>query len=136
MEDKCVLIVDENLPLGAIANAAAVLAMSIAKKHPEIVGADLPDIDGYMHQGITTFALPILKGNGELLQRLRQQLKEFEPALFVVDVISATRTTKSYEEYAEVLKNSPAKDIEYLGIGLFGSKKLVTKFTGSLGLLR
>ncbi|MFC4160304.1 DUF2000 domain-containing protein [Chitinimonas lacunae] len=136
MENKCVLIVDETMPLGAIANTAAVLSATIGKLRPEMIGRDLPDSNGFMHQGITTMPIPILKGNGPLLKRMRSQLKEFEPDLLVVDVISATRTTKSYEEYAEVLKESPEEEIEYFGLALFGEKKLVTSLTGSLGLLR
>jgi hypothetical protein len=63
-------------------------------------------------------------------------LKDFEPDLLVVDVISATRTTKSYDEYAAVLEKSPADEVEYFGLALFGDKKLVAKFTGDLALLR
>ncbi len=135
-ENKCVLIVDETMPLGVIANTAAVLSASLGKLRPEMIGADLPDFDGYTHQGITTMAIPILKGNGPLLKSMRAKLKEFEPGLLVVDLIAATRTTKSYEEYADVLKRTPVDEIEYLGLALFGAKKIVNSLTGNLGLLR
>ncbi|MDK2123070.1 DUF2000 domain-containing protein [Parachitinimonas caeni] len=134
MENKCVVIVDESMPLGTIANTTAVLAATLGKLRPEMIGADLPDSSGFLHQGITTMALPILKGNGPLLKRMRSQLKAFEPALLVVDLISATRTTKSYQEYAAVL--AADEDIEYFGLALFGDKKTVNSLTGSLGLLR
>ncbi len=135
-ESKCVLIIDEAMSPGVIANAAAVLSACLGKLHPEIIGRDLPDRDGYLHHGITTMAIPILKGNGALLKSMRDQLKEFEPDLLVVDLISATKTTKSYEEYALVLGKTPVHDLEYLGLALFGDKKTVVKLTGSLGLLR
>ncbi|MGC0151419.1 DUF2000 domain-containing protein [Chromobacterium vaccinii] len=137
MQDKkCVLIVDGSLPLGVIANTAAVLGASIGKLRPEMIGHDLPDSAGHLHQGITTIGIPILKGDGELLKSMRAKLKEFEPELLVIDVISATRTTRSYEEYAAVLKQGPEEKIEYFGLALFGDKKTVTQLTGDLGLLR
>ncbi|HEU4403933.1 MAG TPA: DUF2000 domain-containing protein [Polyangiaceae bacterium] len=135
-ETKCVLIVNESMPLGVVANTAAVLSASLGKLRPEMIGADLPDSEGHLHQGITTMAIPILKGNGPLLKKMRAQLKEFEPGLLVVDLIDATRTTKSYEEYAAVLRKTPPGEIEYLGLALFGEKKVVTSLTGNLGLLR
>lgn len=135
-DHKCVIIIDETLPLGVIANTAAVIAASFGKRYPEMVGEDLPDHRGCIHGGITTMALPILKGSPELLKKMREKLREFEPALIVVDLISATRTTRSYEEYAAVLAQGPDDAIQYQGLGLIGDKTLVTKLTGNLGLLR
>ena len=135
-KEKCVLIVDDTMPLGAIANTVAVLSVSLGKLRPEIVGESLIDSDGYTHQGITTLAIPILRGNGPLLKHLRNRAREFEPDLLIVDLIGATKSTKSYEEYAEVLRRGPADAIEYIGLGLFGDKTTVSSLTGSLGLLR
>ncbi|MCG9771415.1 DUF2000 domain-containing protein [Pseudoalteromonas piscicida] len=135
-EKKVVLVIDENLPAGVIANTAAVLGVSLGKLQPELVGENLSDEVGSIRAGITTVALPILKGNDELLRELREKLKEFEPELTVVDLIGATRTTKSYEEYASVLKSTPVSELDYQGIALAGEKKIINKFTGNLGLLR
>lgn len=135
-ERKCVLIIDENLPLGVVANTAAVLAMSIGKLCPDMVGRDLFDAAGKVRRGITTMALPALKGNADLLRDLRERLQGYEPDLIVVDLVGATRTTKSYEEYAEVLAETPEDRQQYLGIALCGDKKVVNKFSGNLPLLR
>jgi hypothetical protein len=78
----------------------------------------------------------VLKAAPAHLKDLRSRLKAFEPELLVVDVISATRTTKSYEEYAAALETSPEDQIEYFGVALFGDKKTVARFTGGLALLR
>lgn len=134
-DKKCVIIVDETLPLGVIANTAAVIAASFGRLFPEMIGDNLTDYLGHVHEGITTIALPILKGTPELLKRMREQLREVE-SMIVVDLISATRTTRSYEEYAAVLEQGPGEAIQYQGLGLIGDKKLVTKLTGNLGLLR
>jgi hypothetical protein len=133
---KCVLIIDESLPLGVIANTAAVISASIGKLHPEIIGENLTDAKDRVHHGITTMALPILKGNPTLLKTLREKLFEYNSELTVIDLINATRTTQSYQEYAAALKDKPDTQIQYQGLGIIGNKKLVTKLTGDLGLLR
>lgn len=135
-ERKCVLIIDESLPLGVVANTAAVLAMSIGKLCPDMVGRDLFDAAGKVRRGITTMALPALKGNADLLRDLREKLQGYEPDLIVVDLVGATRTTRSYEEYAEALAETPEDKQQYLGIALCGDKKVVNKFSGNLPLLR
>lgn len=136
MENKCVLIIDEAMPMGVIANTAAVLSASLGKLRPDMIGCDLEDSSGDMRRGITMMAIPILKGSSSLLKRMRIQLKEFEPGLLVIDLISATRTTKSYEEYAAALRGLPEEEIEYFGLAVHGDKKVVNSLTGSLGLLR
>src|ERR1700722_19384875 len=95
-ENKCVIVLNENLPLGQLVNSAAVLMMSIGKLHPDLVGRNLEDGSGHMHQGITTVPLPILKGAGKL-KEIREGLKLHEGELTVVDLIDATSTTASYE---------------------------------------
>lgn len=41
--EKCVIIVDENLPLGIIANTAVILGITLGKSKPEAVGPDVTD---------------------------------------------------------------------------------------------
>ena len=38
--EKCVMVIDESLPLGIIANTAAIMGITLGKKMPEVVGAD------------------------------------------------------------------------------------------------
>lgn len=133
---KCAVIVNESLAPGFAANTAAVLGVSLGKLRSEMVGRDLTDASGRSHHGITTLPIPVLKANAASLRDLRSRLKEVESELLVIDVISATRTTKSYEEYATVLETSPEDGIEYFGLALYGDKKMVARFTGGLALLR
>lgn len=136
LEKKCVLVIDENLPLGVVANTAAVLALGLGKLIPEMIGDDFQDGEGYVRRGITTYPIPALKGNAELLRSMRAKLKDYEADLIVIDLFGATRTTRSYEEYIRVVQSTPEDQLEYLGIAISGSKKLVNKFTGNLGLLK
>ena len=84
--EKCVMIIDENLPLGMAVNAAAIMGISMGKEMPEVVGADVFDKSGNRHLGIIEFPVPVLKGNAEMMQTIRRKLYEPEFAdLAVVD---------------------------------------------------
>lgn len=133
---KHVIVIDQNLPIGLIANTAAVLSLTLGKQIPEMIGHDLQDHQGASHAGITTVPIPILKGTRSLLKEMREAVKAHEPELKVIDLISATQSTKSYDDYAQKLASTPVDQLEYFGIALYGAKKIVNKFTGSLGLLR
>ena len=136
MNSKCVILIDQHLPVGVIANTAAVLSLNIGKMFPQIIGHDLKDNTGDHRHGITTVAIPILKSSESLLKEMRVKLKEHEPALTVIDLISATQNTKSYADYAHQYESTPVEQLVYLGIALYGDKKIINKYTGSLGLLR
>ena len=56
---KCVIILDEGLPLGLLANTAAILGITLGKKMPETVGPDVTDRTGSEHLGIIEFPVPI-----------------------------------------------------------------------------
>ena len=133
---KCVIVIDQYLPVGVIANTAAVLSINLGKMIPEMVGHDHKDYAGNNHHGITTMAIPILKSSSTLLKELRQAVKAYEPDLTVIDLITATQTTKSYADYVNQYENTPLDRLEYLGLALYGELKVVKKFTGSLGLLK
>lgn len=64
--EKCVMVIDENLPLGIIANTAAIMGITLGKKMPEVVGTDVYDRTGNEHLGIIEFSVPILKGEVDL----------------------------------------------------------------------
>lgn len=53
--EKCVMVIDENLPLGIIANTAAIMGITLGKQMPEVVGADVYDRTGNGHLGIMLF---------------------------------------------------------------------------------
>ncbi|OZG74528.1 hypothetical protein BTA51_05880 [Hahella sp. CCB-MM4] len=135
-DNKWAIVVDQSLPVGLMANATAVLSLTLGKLKPELIGTDMTDGAGLPHIGITKMAMPVLKGTGELLNQLRAAIREHEPELLVVDLTSDTLNTRSNQEYQERLSETLPEEIEYLGIALYGSKKLVNRYTGNLGLLR
>lgn len=134
---KCVILIDENLPLGLIANCASVLSLSLGKKVDGIIGYDLKDINNRTHLGITTMPIPILKSNKTQLKELREKLYDdkFNESI-VVDFTNVAQRAKTYDDYAKLLSTTSQDEIEYLGVAIYGSKKLVNKLVGSIGLLK
>lgn len=59
------VVYDEELPLGIIANTAAVMGITLGKAMPEVVGEDVRDESGHTHLGIIEFPFPILRGSPE-----------------------------------------------------------------------
>jgi hypothetical protein len=133
---RCVIVVDPTLPTGLLANTSAVLALSLGRAAPGLIGADLVNQRGDRHQGITTLPIPILQADAPTLARLREQLRQDEPALTVIDLIDATCRTRSYEEYAAALAATPVDALQFHGLGIYGPNATVKRHTGSLALLR
>lgn len=135
--EKCVMVIDEGLPLGVIANTASILGISIGRLMPEIVGEDVKSGTGETHLGITTLPIPILKGNKELLKTLRGKLYEDAFSdVTVVDFSDAAQCCMHYEDFIDKISKLSANDLNYLGIAICGPKKKVNSLTGSMPLMR
>ena len=136
-EQKCVMVIDSALQLGLIANTAAMLGISIGKLHPEMIGADVTDATGYVHAGISTYPISMLKGDEQLLRELR--LKLFEPefsGLTAVDFSNVAQKINVYADFVQKSLETPESEHNYYGIALFGEKKKINRLTGMLPLLR
>ena len=135
--EKCVMIIDENLPLGMAANTAAIMGITMGKEMPEVVGKDVFDRSGNRHLGIIEFPVPILKGNAEMMQTIRKRLYEPEFSdLYVVDFSDLAQGCKTYDAFVKKMTFVSETELRYLGIGICWEKKKVNKLTGSMGLLR
>ena len=135
--EKCVIVVDEDLPLGIVANTAAILGITMGMKMPDVVGNDVLDLEGNPHMGIIQFPVPILRGNTEILKTLRTKL--FEPGfaeLTVVDFSDLAQGCKTYEEFIGKMEKTSEGQLKYIGIAICGNKKKVNKLTGNMPLLR
>ncbi|WP_426577796.1 DUF2000 domain-containing protein [Xenorhabdus stockiae] len=130
---KCVLVIDKNLPLGVIANTAAVLALSLGKAHPELVGDNIKNQDGGEHFGITRVPIPILAATASEIKEIRSQLQSLTT---IVDFSNVAKNTKNYEDYSSKLEATSEDSIEYLGIAVYGDKKVIIKQTGNMKLIR
>lgn len=134
---KCVIVINENLPLGIIANTASILSITLGKYVPELVGEDVVDASGKTHLGITTIPVPILKGNKEILRDLREKLytTDFQD-MVVVDFSDVAQSCNVYSQYIEKASSTLEEEHTYFGLTICGNKKKVNKLTGSMPLLR
>ena len=130
---KAAIILDEKLPAGLLANAAACIATGIfrgeeAALGPEVVGGDCTFIP------ITKIGIPILKKGHkdfpEILQRARTN--NVKTMVFTYEA----QSTNSYEEYMKRVTGKKLADLKIVGIGVIGDDAAVTKVAGDLPLLR
>lgn len=132
---KCVVVIDEALPLGLAVNTATVLALTLGHRIEVLVGPDVIDGSAHVHAGITTLPIPILKAQGAVIKTIRQQAT-VKNNLFVVDFSDIAQRSKTYQDYTQQMAAQTSPHIEYLGVALYGEKKVINKLTGNLPLLR
>jgi hypothetical protein len=134
---KCVMIIDESLPLGLIANTAAVLGVSIGAYAREMVGEDVFDGERCVHPGITQLSIPLLQGCSASIAELRRKVQELaDPALYSVDFCDVAQKSKHYEHYRSRLAETRGDELQYLGMALYGPDAQVKALTGQMALLR
>lgn len=134
---KCVMIIDSELPIGIMANTAAILGTTLGKHIPEQIGADVTDASGQSHLGIITLPVTMLRGDKAILKDLRERLygPEFID-LVVVDFSDVAQSCNIYDEYIAKTATTAERDHNYFGIAIYGNKKKVNKLTGFMPLLR
>lgn len=132
--EKCAVIIDGSLPVGVIANIAAILGITAGMKAPYIVGEDVYDSEGSSHSGIIRFPVPVLKGNAEILKDIHKKAEEL--GISAADFTGLAQSCKTYDEYILKMSVSSESSLEYLGIAVFGDKRSVNRLTGSLPLLK
>jgi hypothetical protein len=132
---KIVIVLDKDLPVGLLANAAAVLAFSAARHLPGGVGHDLVDADGGLHPGITALPIPVLASEADRLVELRT-LAQSLPGVGCVDFSETARRARRYEDYEAALGGAKASELKYLGLCLYGEPASVKRLTGHLPLVK
>lgn len=132
--NRCVIVLDKDLPIGQATNAAAVLAVTIGQRHPVLVGDQLVDASGFTHPGLILTGIAILAASRDDLRHIRQ--KGFEAGCDVVDFPAAGQYTTNYHLFREMLAAVEARDLEYVGVALIGGRKQIGKIVGCLALLK
>ena len=147
-DTKCVIVINEELPLGIIANTCTILGITLGKHVPELVGEDAVDSSEKSHlgiitipvpilMGIITIPVPILKANKELLRALREELyTDNYKDVITVDFSDVAQSCNVYSEYLQKASMTPELEHSYFGLAICGHKKKVNKLTGSMPLLR
>lgn len=137
MDKKCVMIINEYLSKGIAANIAAIMGMSLGKKIPHIIGQDIVDQDGNQHLGIIEIPVPILKDNNDHMKKIYQKLSSYEDNdITIIDFSTLAQRCRTYKEYIHEMNCTQEAELEYIGIALYGNKKVINKLTGNLSLLK
>jgi hypothetical protein len=131
--ERCVIVINRDLPLGNMANAAAVLALTLGQRHPALVGDMLEDSDGLRWPGLIPIGISVLAaGEQELSELLHQpQAAQLDRILFPLD----GQQTTDYAAFRASVAARPSHQWRLLGVALAGEKKAVRKLTGKLKLL-
>lgn len=131
---KGAILLNEDLPIGLQANIAAVLALSLGKSHPEIVGHNNTTKDNEELNGITQIPIPVLKAGPSILSRIFFETKDSD--IFVTIFNNSALSTKNYNDYTSHLAETLSEKMEIHGVLLYGESSSVKKVTGNLPLLR
>jgi len=132
--DRCVIVLDQALPAGRRANAAAVIALTIGARHPGLVGEPLSDASGFPHPGLIPIGIPVLAAEQEVLPEIRR--KALSSGCDVVDFPVEGQLTTDYQVFRQAVAAIPADEISYNGVALIGNKKEIGKIVGHLKLLK
>jgi hypothetical protein len=134
MSERCVIVVDQDLPAGLAANAAAVLALTLGAREPDLVGADLIDADERTHPGLIPIGLPVLRASRDELTEL--QRRAGENGVSVIDFPAVGQQTTDYDEVRATVARTPTAELTYLGVAVSGGQRAVRRLTGRFALLR
>ncbi len=130
---RCVIVIDASLPIGRAANAAAVIALTLGKRHPDLAGRDLVDASDFSHPGLIPIGIAVLGAPANDLGHVRE--KALARGLDVVDFPKQGQETTDYEAFGTSVAACLTEDLSYVGVGVFGSRKAVGKVVGKYALL-
>lgn len=130
---KAAIVLDETLPAGLLANAAACITTGIFKGADEALGREIEGADCTFIQ-ITKIGIPILrKGHKDFPELLeRAKANNLKTMIFTREA----QSTNSYDEYIKRVEGKKISELTITGIGVIGDDAAVTKFAGDFPLLR
>ncbi|MFG1927147.1 DUF2000 domain-containing protein [Cryptosporangium sp. NPDC048952] len=132
---KWVVVVDRDLPVGLIANAAACLSATIGQQRPDLLGPVTADASGVEHQPLPFIGCSILGADAETVHRVRTKAAT-RPTLLVVDMPQLAQQATAYTEYQATMAATPHEELAYYAVGLVGPRNQIDKVVGGLQLLR
>lgn len=133
---KCVIVLDETLPAGLLANTAAALGLSLGNHVPGLIGPDVTDTDGITHKGVTAIPIPVLAVDRATLNTLYDSAMNGSKELITIGFSETAQRCNSYDEYMKQMNQKSGNDLDYLGLCIYGPKKNVNRICGQIRLLR
>lgn len=131
---KWVIVVDETLPPGRAANAAACMAAAVGRALPRLLGPDTADASGVAHTGLPWAGCSVLATGSERLRTIRDKAAG-KDRMLVVDMPAHAQTSRVYTEFTELMGGTKNDEMVYLGLALVGPRNAVDRLVGGLGLL-
>jgi len=132
-EMRCVAVIDAALAIGKAANAAAVMALTMGARHPQLVGEPLIDSAGNQHAGLIPMGIAVLGAPADELPPIREKARGV--GLEVVDFPTQGQQTNDYAEFRRRVRETASGDLRYLGVMLYGERRKVSRIVGRFGLL-
>ena len=111
-------------------NVVGHLAIGLgANKDNELMGRDfLIDASGRAHKGVARYGLIIKKGKSAIIREVVQNAREEREVIMLDFPREMLETAHDDELHAELLKKEE-KDLEYLGVILYGPAQTVNTLT-------
>jgi hypothetical protein len=91
------------------------------------------DADGEVHPGLFEKGLPVLGAERDTLPELRA--RAVAAGVGVIDIPAVGQQTNDYDDVRAFVGRTATADLEYLGLALHGSRRAVSRVTGTLPLL-
>lgn len=132
---KWVIVADQTLGAGLVANATASLGAAVAAAFPDLVGGAVEDASGQVHPGLPWSGCAILGGDAAKVREIRTKAMT-KAGLFVADMSKHAQASRSYDEYRAGVGSSSEGDLSYYAVSLVGPRNKIDKLVGGLPLLR
>ena len=130
---KCIIVVNAELPVGIIVNAAACLGFSLGSVLPHEVGPAQKDADGVAHGRLVNLPVSILRADAEKVKEIVDRAYLIDD-LTVFDMSDKAQISKTQEEYGAAIAATKNADLKYWAVAMYGDKKVVNKLGGGLRL--
>ena len=131
---KWVVIVDETLPAGLMANAAVCVAAATGAQVAGLIARGGPDAEGSWRPGLPWAGCTVLGAGPAQLAEARATAAAGENIL-VVDMPAAAQTNRVYDEYLEELSTTPPEKLSIGAVSIIGPRNRVDKIVKRLSLL-
>jgi hypothetical protein len=131
---KWVIVVDQGIPAGQMANAIACVAATTGALVEGLVAHGGPDASGQPHPGLPWAGCTILGGTSEQLAVARARAAASEDML-VVDMPTAAQEHRVYDDYLAELAETSPDELRVCAFSLMGPRNRVDKITRKLDLL-
>ncbi|MEE3663750.1 DUF2000 domain-containing protein [Brenneria sp. g21c3] len=135
LDNKIVIIIDDNMNKGVTANRAAVLMSGLAAKFPAIIGKnhmtrDNVEIEGFTQLPVIILSRPEDKSYANLVESIQKE------GCYHTIFLKRAEGARSYVDYSDSISADNFEDLDIDGIAIFGKRKKVDKLTKNFSSLR